>query len=55
MHSVLSMKYSRLGKTGQISQFGRNLRRTFMDVTNDNPGPGEYVEPSEFGHYMAKS
>jgi len=26
-----------------------------MDVTDDNPGPGEYVEPSEFGHYMAKS
>lgn len=26
-----------------------------MDETNSNPGPGEYVEPSEFGHYMART
>ena len=49
------MKYCRLGESGQISQFGGNSRKTFMDVTNDNLGPGEYMEPSEFGHYLAKS
>lgn len=54
MYSLIKSDSKRLGSPAQIGPMGNAERLTYFKVKQENPGPGEYVPSSAFGHYVSK-
>lgn len=55
MYSQIMKNRKRLGDAASIGALGSAKRLTYFEPNSATPGPGEYIAPSAFGHYLARS
>lgn len=54
MFNKIQKAKRRLGSTFSLMTLGGGKRGKWLEPTKRTPGPGEYIAPSAFGHYVSK-
>lgn len=55
MYNKIVKTRKRLGDAASKEALGSAKRLTYFEPSSTTPGPGEYVSPSAFGHYVART
>jgi hypothetical protein len=53
MYNQVQTTKKRLGQRAADNSLGSAERLTYFKSKSFTPGPGEYVAPTAFGHYMS--